>query len=228
MWTEPTRELKWEVSRFCLGASRFFIINMNEIRLELRIKNNILYRLIKKDFKSAAEFSRLTGVNANDVSSLLCLRLCPYSTRTGKPLLVTKKISEFFGLPAIEIFPHLMYKKFLGKALIVKEISIPQLENYYQERHNLAWDKIESKIDTDFLRPEINKSMDRLKDREKNILIKRFGLNGVDPQTLKSVAKDFNISKERTRQIEQTAIRKMRHPVRSKELRKYVTTDIQE
>lgn len=57
-----------------------------------------------------------------------------------------------------------------------------------------------------------------LSDKEQKVLILRFGLNGNKPMTLDGVAKEFNVPRDRIRQIEAKALRKLRHPNRSKRL----------
>lgn len=64
--------------------------------------------------------------------------------------------------------------------------------------------------------------LEELSSREKLILIKRFGLNNSYPQTLDSVGYDLNLSKERVRQIEEEAIRKLRNPKLALQLKQYI------
>lgn len=61
--------------------------------------------------------------------------------------------------------------------------------------------------------------LDTLSDREKDILIKRFGLEDGKPKTLEEVGMTYNLTKERIRQIENKALMKLRHPSRAKMLR---------
>ena len=61
-----------------------------------------------------------------------------------------------------------------------------------------------------------------LTPREQRILILRFGLEGGGARSLVEVAKEFNVTKERIRQIESRALRKLRHPSRSRHLKDYV------
>ena len=61
-----------------------------------------------------------------------------------------------------------------------------------------------------------------LKDREKNVIILRFGLDGNEPRTLEEVGNIYNLTRERIRQIEAKALRKLRHPSRSKKLKDYM------
>ncbi len=64
--------------------------------------------------------------------------------------------------------------------------------------------------------------LDTLSDREKKVLMLRFGLEDGRPRTLEEVGKEFNVTRERIRQIEAKALRKLRHPSRSKKLRDYL------
>jgi RNA polymerase primary sigma factor len=65
---------------------------------------------------------------------------------------------------------------------------------------------------------EIQRALDKLDDRERDILKLRYGMEDGHPRTLKDVAKVFNISKERIRQIEMKALGKLRHPKYRSEL----------
>ncbi len=64
--------------------------------------------------------------------------------------------------------------------------------------------------------------MDTLTDREENVLRLRFGLDDGKMRTLEDVGKVFNVTRERIRQIEAKALRKLRHPSRSKPLRDFI------
>ncbi len=61
-----------------------------------------------------------------------------------------------------------------------------------------------------------------LQERERKVLILRFGLEDGRARTLEEVGKEFNVTRERIRQIEAKALRKLRHPNRSKKLRDYL------
>ncbi|MBO4626851.1 MAG: RNA polymerase sigma factor RpoD [Lachnospiraceae bacterium] len=75
---------------------------------------------------------------------------------------------------------------------------------------------------TSFLHEQLMDVMQTLTERERKVLILRYGLNGETPKTLEEVGKIFNVTRERIRQIEAKAIRKLHHPNRSKKLRDYL------
>ncbi len=71
------------------------------------------------------------------------------------------------------------------------------------------------------LKEELYDVMKDLTDREERVLILRYGLYDNKPRTLEEVGKEFGVTRERIRQIEAKAIRKLRHPTRSKKLGDY-------
>ncbi len=72
------------------------------------------------------------------------------------------------------------------------------------------------------LKDKINDVLETLTDRERKVLIRRFGLLDGKPKTLEEVGLEFNVTRERIRQIEAKALRKMRHPTRSKQLKAFL------
>ena len=72
------------------------------------------------------------------------------------------------------------------------------------------------------LREQLDEVLDTLTDREENVLRLRFGLDDGKMRTLEDVGKVFNVTRERIRQIEAKALRKLRHPRRSKPLRDFI------
>ena len=72
------------------------------------------------------------------------------------------------------------------------------------------------------LREQFDEVLDTLTDREENVLRLRFGLDDGKMRTLEDVGKVFNVTRERIRQIEAKALRKLRHPSRSKQLKDFI------
>ncbi len=72
------------------------------------------------------------------------------------------------------------------------------------------------------LKEQVEAVLDSLSGRERRVLQLRFGLEDGRSRTLEEVGKEFNVSRERIRQIEAKALRKLRHPSRSRKLRDYL------
>ena len=74
----------------------------------------------------------------------------------------------------------------------------------------------------ELLKEQLNDVLDTLTDREENVLRLRFGLDDGRTRTLEEVGKVFGVTRERIRQIEAKALRKLRHPSRSKQLKDFM------
>ena len=72
------------------------------------------------------------------------------------------------------------------------------------------------------LQEQMSEILNDLPERERRVLSMRFGLEDGMSQTLEDVGKEFNITRERVRQIEARALRKLRHPLQSRKLRDYL------
>lgn len=82
----------------------------------------------------------------------------------------------------------------------------------------------EANIESVMLRDHIDVLLQDLKDREREVIILRFGLRDGHPRTLEEVGKIFNVTRERIRQIEAKALRKLRNPVRSKKIKDFLNS----
>ena len=72
------------------------------------------------------------------------------------------------------------------------------------------------------LKEQVQEVVGTLTPREQKVLILRFGLEDGRSRTLEEVGREFNVTRERIRQIEAKALRKLRHPSRSRKLKDYL------
>ncbi len=77
-------------------------------------------------------------------------------------------------------------------------------------------------VETTMLKEQLIGVLDTLTPREEKVLRLRYGIDDGRPRTLEEVGKEFNVTRERIRQIEAKALRKLRHPSRSKRLRDFI------
>ena len=80
----------------------------------------------------------------------------------------------------------------------------------------------EEKAESVFLREEIEQMLQGLNPREREVIVLRFGLETGHPMTLEEVGKRFKVTRERIRQIETAALRKLRNPSRSRKIRDFL------
>ncbi len=101
---------------------------------------------------------------------------------------------------------------------------------YAEKDSSLLGDFVE---DSDYKQPEemviehslqedINQILDTLTDKEAEIIQYRFGLNGKSPRSLKEIGDQYNLTKERIRQIEKKALKRLQHPSRCQILESYI------
>ncbi|NJN83947.1 MAG: RNA polymerase sigma factor [Caldilineaceae bacterium] len=86
-------------------------------------------------------------------------------------------------------------------------------------------DSLPGPVDTasrHLLKEQMHEILDGLNERERKVLVMRFGLEDGVTRTLEDVGKEFEVTRERVRQIEAKALRKLRHPQRSRKLRDYL------
>lgn len=94
--------------------------------------------------------------------------------------------------------------------------------NLYDVMYNKDLPGPDKNLLTDSLRKEIERVLTALSKREAEILRLYFGLNGVPPSTLEEIGEEFDLTRERVRQIKEKAIRRLKHTSRSKILKTYL------
>lgn len=93
------------------------------------------------------------------------------------------------------------------------------LEDYISDEKNLP---VEEKAETKILKEQISEILEELTQKEQKVIIQRFGLYGEKPKTLEELGKQMGFSKERIRQIEGIALRKLRNLSQTEKLKEYM------
>ena len=87
---------------------------------------------------------------------------------------------------------------------------------------DISFQEPEEKLVDDALKDAILMALKTLTEKEQTVIKYRYGLDGNEPMSLKEIGKRFNLTKERIRQIEKKAIRRLRHPSRSDALKAFL------
>jgi RNA polymerase primary sigma factor len=127
-----------------------------------------------------------------------------------------EEVSEETGIPIENIIAIRKYSQVpLSLEMPIGDEDSSQLGDFIEDKR---MDSPDYQTMRNILREELVKSMDILTEREQMILKLRFGFDDGRPRTLEEVGKVYNVTRERIRQIEEKALRKLRHPARKTKL----------
>ena len=191
------------------------------IRAEVRFKNSVFIKALERSrYNSIAEFSRVSGISYQYLIEYANLR------HSFKKLEDQVKIAQLLDCELYELFDQ--YVKVVEKnkgtvRKIVREIPVEKMLSFEsKEVKMLESDYSTNDIDDKIgLEKEVTDALDTLKDRERDVIKMHFGI-GVDrPMSIEEIGKEFGLSRERTRQIKEKAIRRLRWRSRAEKLSPY-------
>ena len=129
-----------------------------------------------------------------------------------------EELADYLDIPLIDVENALKYEQDAGS------LDKPVGEEEHGEQSTIGDFIADESMRTDLegekssRREKIDEVMQELTDRERKVLTLRFGLDDGRARTLEEVGAEFNVTRERIRQIEAKALKKMRHPMRKKKL----------
>ena len=123
-----------------------------------------------------------------------------------------EEVAERTDIPLDNIIAIRKYSQIpLSLEMPIGDEDSSQLGDFIEDKNLEAPESITMRI---ILREELLRAMDILTEREQMILKLRFGFDDGRPRTLEEVGRVYNVTRERIRQIEEKALRKLRHPTR--------------
>lgn len=181
-------------------------MNKKEYLVEVKVKNNNLALLMRDaGISSAAELAKKSDVSPGQVGDILNLKKAA-TNKDGSIRAPVQKIADFFNVLPEHLFPeecfcdplHTNKAEFEASYLYMASVS-----------NSIGFEANETILNV----------IDTLNPREADVIRRRFGLDGNDRETLDDIGRSYDISKERVRMIESKALRKLRRPERSEQLR---------
>jgi RNA polymerase primary sigma factor len=131
-----------------------------------------------------------------------------------------EEISNEMGLPLEKVRKVLkIAKEPISLETPIGEEEDSHLGDFIEDKRSPS--PLESAINYD-LSEQVRKVLQTLTPREEKVLRRRFGIGEAADHTLEEVGQEFDVTRERIRQIEAKALRKLRHPSRSKRLKSFV------
>lgn len=177
----------------------------------VRIKNNVFLKTMEKyGFFNLSELSRQSGISLTTLTNVANLKIPVFqkrirSNKKQKMHKVYEDLLKFFNCSIYELVPEQHFEKALEKTKIVKELDLEQIDNFVLQSQETP----EKLLLQNEIYEKLYGCMDCLTEREKDVLKLRFEFNG-NAQSYLDLAKKHNVTRERIRQIEAKALKKIR------------------
>ena len=180
---------------------------MEDYRVKITIRNERLLAAMEgMGYKSVAEFSRNQGLNGVKVREIISGKITPLDKK-GIPRELTKEVLEILDLTIEKAFTEKQLKGFKKHTFEIK-VEEEKLLQIINPAKNLEIKVIEQEV-----KNKLSEIFSKyLAPREEKILRMRYGIGLATDHTLEEVGLRFSVNRERIRQIEQRAIRKLKHP----------------
>ena len=186
------------------------------IGVQHRIFNNEVRKRREAMGLTQKQLEKLANVGGQKIGNIESFRVYPTKDEA-------ERIAEILDAPIDALFPKWLEIYKPKRTSIVTETIVTEKLIESQTNPFLLTDGSEAEcaIDRDLLHEELEKELSTLSPREKKVLTLRYGLDPDDqvPRTFEEVSAIFGVTRERIRQIEKKAMRRLRHPTRSRVLK---------
>lgn len=187
-----------------------------EIRVEARIKNNVLWHAMYDQWPTVAEFCRANDPDCSKVYRLLSLRMSPIYREKGGGLCyraIALKLADALFMAPDELFPSNLYS--LKQTEAVFEISFAALPDAREILRLPSGTTPEDEVAELELRAAVARAVNDLPPRLKTIVLERF----VEGKYLHEIGAEFNLSRERIRELGEQGLAKIRAHIRTRDVR---------
>jgi len=193
---------------------------MREYRVKVTVRNNLLLTAIENaGYKSQAEFARAAGLSTVGVNELVAMRSAPIGEK-GEFIETAKIIMEVLGACPTDLWTEEQLNMSLKRNTSERSYGKDDLALYMNNKYEMLLDfDINKDIQEKQTHDIVEDYLDSLTPRESKVLRLIYGIDTHKEHTLEEVGKMFNLTRERVRQIQSEALRKMRHPARSDNLK---------
>lgn len=188
-----------------------------EYRLEVKVRNNLILTLMEqRGIATLKDLADRSAVTYTVLCHLVSLKL-PARKLNGEWRASVISLSDFFSCLPEDLFSQEQQYNALEVNRASAELGYSEIKqltsaSVLEQRPDLLAEARDVKR-------VINQTLLSLSEREQRVVALRFGLNGQGEHTLEEIAEMFSITRERIRLIEARALRKLKHPMRSRTLR---------
>jgi RNA polymerase sigma factor (sigma-70 family) len=200
---------------------------MDEYNVKVTVRNNLILQAIRDfGYTNLNNFAKATGVSITSLYSLVNLMEPPIGVK-GEFIKSAKDLMEVLGACPSELWTDEQLTLRLDSNRTERVMSKEALQVTLQSsaRSLIGLDYPEQEMVEEDMARITKDKLDSLTPREAKILRLRFGFDGGEGRTLEEVGKIFGISRTQIMHIEQRALRHMRHPSRSDDLKQFIDYD---
>lgn len=197
---------------------------MDEYNVKVTVRNNLILKAIKDfGYTNLNNFAKANGVSITGLYSLVNLMEPPVGVK-GEFIKPAKELMEVLGACPSELWTDEQLTLRLDSNRTERVMSKEALQITLQSnaRSLIGLDYPEQEMVEEDMTRVMKDKLDSLTPREAKILRLRFGFDGTQAHTLEEIGKIFKVTREQIRHIEARALRKLRHPTRSDELKQFI------
>lgn len=188
-----------------------------EVRVEIKVRNNLILSMMEaKGITTVAELANrmCCGSNRNHIYQLVSMKL-PARKPNGSWRKSVLELSDFFQCMPEDLFSDEQQISSLETNRMTAEVGFAEIQQLMSPQF-----RPDQMVEAADLKRTIHQQLLlRLTAREHRVLALRFGLNAQAEHTLEEIGEKFGLSRDRIRQIEAKALRKLKHPANSGPMR---------
>ena len=189
-----------------------------DYRIEIKVKNNrLLTKMEAAGYPSVAKLAEAIGVGRGIIDRIVKMKSAALDDE-GYYRPEALRVADFLNCTPYDIYPPAQMRGTMKENTAQITANANEVDSLTSSLRTLAFSP-ERKMILDEAKRALKNVLMTLTPREQRILDLRFGLTYGEEKTLDEVGAMFGVHRERIRQIESKALRKMRHPSKSKELR---------
>jgi RNA polymerase sigma factor (sigma-70 family) len=191
-----------------------------DYRIEVKVKNNkLLEKIEEAGYETVTAFCKAAGLRPTTVGRFINMKQAPIDKLRGTYAANFMKMVDFLRCMPEDIFPKAQMQEAMKVNKVTTKADIGDVQSLTTSLRTLALPP-EDKMIFEEARAAIQRAMETLTPREQRVLMLRFGFHDGIERTKAEIAEEFGVSRTYIDHIEQKALRKMRNPHRSKEIRK--------
>lgn len=203
-----------------MAARTFKVKKIKEFEITVQLRNNLIKERRKKLGLSLKQLCQAIHVNEATVGGLERLQKSPINKKYNCWTKSVVKLANFFMTKPEQLFPDAVLE--IKKSTATRKLDAGEVSDILSDFQILSTMSPEELYFQKELREKSEKVIKTLGTREEVVLRRRFGTEAKEAESFRKIGEDFKVTSQRIKQIEAKALRKLKHPLRSKQLKGFI------